>query len=118
MSPRNMEKACFAAGCFWHIELGYSKLKGVLTTSAGYIGGWSEDPSYEDVCSGGTDHAEAVLVTFDPNVVSYEELLARFWSIHNPTTRDRQGPDVGTQYRSAIFYFDVGLKGLAEASKK
>ncbi|MFQ5428556.1 MAG: peptide-methionine (S)-S-oxide reductase MsrA [Thermodesulfobacteriota bacterium] len=112
------EKACFAAGCFWHIELGYSKLKGVLSTCAGYTGGWSEEPSYEEVCSGGTDHAEAVLVTFDPEIIGYKALLTRFWTIHNPTTLNRQGPDVGTQYRSAIFYFDEEQKSLAEVSKK
>ncbi|MFQ5480501.1 MAG: peptide-methionine (S)-S-oxide reductase MsrA [Thermodesulfobacteriota bacterium] len=113
-----MEKACFAAGCFWGVELAFSKVKGVLETKAGYTGGWSEDPSYEDVCSGGTEHAEAVLVTYDPDIVDFSGLLKTFWAIHNPTTLNRQGPDVGTQYRSAIFYFDAGQKDLAEASKK
>ncbi len=113
-----VEKACFAAGCFWHVELAFSRVKGVLSTRVGYTGGWSEDPSYEDVCSGGTDHAEAVLITFDPDVVDFTSLLNTFWSIHDATTLNRQGPDVGTQYRSAVFYFNEEQKQAAETSKK
>jgi len=118
MKERGTQKACFAAGCFWHVELAFSRVKGVLTTSVGYTGGWSEEPSYEDVCCGGTDHAEAVLVTYDPGIIDYEGLLKVFWAVHDPTTLNRQGVDVGTQYKSAVFYFNEDQKKLAEASKK
>jgi len=112
-----MEKATFAMGCFWGVEVTFRNTPGVKDAIVGYTGGTTETPGYEEVCSGRTGHAEAVLVTYDPDAVSYEDLLEVFWSNHNPTTRNRQGPDVGTQYRSAIFYHDEKQKELAEASK-
>ncbi len=113
-----MEKAIFGAGCFWGIESTFRQTKGVESTSVGYSGGATKDPTYQDVCSGTTGHAEVVEVDYDPSVVTYEALLNIFWECHNPTTLNRQGPDVGTQYRSAVFYLSPEQKSLAEASKE
>src|SRR4029434_3197476 len=112
------EKATFGAGCFWGVEETFRNLKGVLFTAVGYAGGTKENPSYEDVCTDKTGHAEAVEVEFDPSQITYDELLDVFWSNHNTTTSNRQGPDVGTQYRSLIFYHSPEQKSAAEASKK
>jgi len=112
------EKAIFAAGCFWGIEAAFRQVKGVISTQVGYTGGSFSKPAYEDVCSGKTGHAEAVLVEIDPSKVSYTDLLKLFWKVHDPTQLNRQGPDVGSQYRSVIFYCNVSQKKLAEESMK
>ena len=111
------QKAIFAAGCFWGVEESFRKMDGVISTRVGYTGGKFSKPTYKDVCSQKTGHAEAVEVIFDPSVVSYDELLDNFWSTHDPTTLNRQGPDVGVQYRSAIFYFNSKQKEKALSSK-
>jgi peptide-methionine (S)-S-oxide reductase len=113
-----MDKAIFGAGCFWHVEEAFQHLKGVLSTTVGYTGGTLKNPTYEDVCTDKTGHAEVIELTYDPKKITYEELLRVFWDIHNPTTKNRQGPDVGTQYRSAIFYHSPEQKTVAELSKK
>lgn len=113
-----MEKATFGAGCFWGVEATFRKVKGVSATSVGYMGGSFEEPTYEDVCSGMTGHAEVVQVEYDPSQVSYEELLEVFWDIHDPTTPNRQGPDVGTQYRSVAFCHNEQQEAAARASKE
>jgi len=112
-----MEKATFGAGCFWGVEQTFRKIDGVTSVAVGYAGGRTENPTYEDVCSHETGHAEAVEIEFDPVKISYRELLEVFWSNHNPTTLNRQGPDVGDQYRSVIFYHSPEQRATAEASK-
>jgi peptide-methionine (S)-S-oxide reductase len=116
-APAMTEKATFGAGCFWGVEATFRQLKGVTNATVGYAGGTKENPTYEDVCTDRTGHAEVVQVEFDPAQVSYDELLDVFWSNHNPTTLNRQGPDAGTQYRSVIFYHSPEQEAAAEASK-
>lgn len=111
-------KAIFGAGCFWGVEAAFRGVPGVVDAPAGYSGGSVENPTYEQVCTGRTGHAEVVQVEYDPEAVSYEELLDAFWKNHDPTQVNSQGPDVGTQYRSAIFYADEGQRRIAEASKE
>lgn len=111
-------KATFAAGCFWHVEDLFRKTRGINGTKVGYIGGSLANPTYEEVCSGATGHAEAVQVDYDPEMISFDDLLEVFWNNHNPTTLNRQGPDVGVQYRSAIFFHNDEQKETAEKSKE
>ncbi|MEW6209026.1 MAG: peptide-methionine (S)-S-oxide reductase MsrA [Acidobacteriota bacterium] len=112
------EKATFAAGCFWGVESAFRRVKGIISTQVGYTGGHQVDPTYREVCTGLTGHAESLEIIFDPAQVSYEELLEVFWNEHDPTTLNRQGPDVGTQYRSAIFYHTPEQEAAARASKE
>jgi len=113
-----MEKATFGAGCFWGVEAAFRQIKGVKATAVGYMGGKLKDPTYQDVCTDRTGHAEVVEVEFDPSEVPYEELLRVFWDNHDPTTLNRQGPDTGTQYRSVIFYHTPEQEAAAKASKE
>jgi len=118
VDPMQAKTATFAAGCFWGIESAFRKVNGVVSTEVGYAGGHTQNPTYHDVCTDTTGHAEAVRVTYDPAKVSFAELLDAFWSCHNPTTVDRQGPDVGSQYRSVIFVSDPEQEQTARASLK
>ncbi len=111
-------KATFGAGCFWHVEEEFRKLKGVLKTEVGYMGGKTKCPSYEDVCTDKTGHVEVVHLEYDPKSVSYAQLLDLFWKVHDPTQLNRQGPDVGTQYKSVIFYHNEAQKDIAMKSKE
>ena len=111
-------KATFGAGCFWGVEAAYRQIPGVLSTAVGYLGGTYENPTYHDVCTGRTGHAEVVQVEYDPSRITYDDLLTVFWENHDPTTLNRQGPDIGTQYRSAIFYHDDEQKDAAIKSKE
>jgi peptide-methionine (S)-S-oxide reductase len=112
-----MAKATFAAGCFWGVEADFRRLKGVTATQVGYTGGHTTNPNYKQVCTDGTGHAEAVEVDYDPAQISYDALLNAFWSLHDPTTMNRQGPDVGSQYRSAIFFHTPEQEAAAKASR-
>ena len=112
-----METATFGAGCFWGVEESFRQIPGVLDTAVGYLGGHTQNPSYQDVCTDETGHAEVVQVTYDPAKVNYEKLLDVFWEAHDPTTVNRQGPDIGTQYRSVIFYHSPEQKSTAEKYK-
>jgi len=109
--------AMFGAGCFWGVEAAFRKVHGVVSTEVGYAGGHTNDPRYEDVCTGRTGHVEVVRLLYDPDVVTYGDLLATFWSIHDPTQKNRQGPDIGTNYRSVIFYHDPEQQRIANLSK-
>jgi peptide-methionine (S)-S-oxide reductase len=111
-------KATFGAGCFWHVEALFQQVKGVKSTTVGYLGGSLKDPTYEDVCSGQTGHAEVVQIEYDPDAVSYDDLLTVFWNNHDATTLNRQGPDVGDQYRSAIFFHNAEQEATAKISKE
>ena len=112
-----MEKATFGAGCFWGVEAAFRQLHGVTATAVGYAGGKLANPTYQEVCTGQTGHAEVVEVSFDPSRISYEDLLEVFWSIHDPTTKNRQGPDVGEQYRSVVFFHTPAQEAAALTSK-
>jgi peptide-methionine (S)-S-oxide reductase len=114
----NLQLATFAAGCFWGVEEAFRKVKGIKSTMVGYTGGSFDNPTYRDVCKDNTGHAEAIQVQFDPNEVSYEKLLSVFWSVHDPTTKNRQGPDIGSQYRSMIAYHTPEQELLAKKSKE
>ncbi|MGI8838226.1 MAG: peptide-methionine (S)-S-oxide reductase MsrA, partial [Pyrinomonadaceae bacterium] len=111
-------KATFGAGCFWGVEAAFRQIKGVAATQVGYLGGNFENPSYREVCTGKTGHAEVVEVEYDPSLVTYEKLLIVFWENHDPTQHNRQGPDVGAQYRSAIFFHTPEQEAAARASKQ
>lgn len=112
-----MEKAVFAAGCFWGVEALFQELDGVVETTVGYTGGWTENPTYKEICHKETGHAEAIEILYNPARISYEELLNYFWRLHDPTTPNRQGPDRGTQYRSAIFYYTPEQQASAKKIK-
>ena len=112
-----MEKALFGAGCFWGVEEYFANINGVIETKVGYSGGITENPSYESVCTGTTNHAEVLQIHYNENITSYKALLNHFWKCHDPTTLNRQGPDIGSQYRSVIFYYDEDQKKIAEESK-
>jgi peptide-methionine (S)-S-oxide reductase len=116
--PAGVQKATFGGGCFWCTEAVFQRLKGVRSVVSGYSGGSVKDPTYHEVCSGSTGHAEVIQVTYDPRVISFEGLLEVFWQTHDPTTLNRQGPDFGTQYRSVIFYHSEDQKKLAEKYKR
>ncbi len=118
MSDNKLDTITLGAGCFWCVETIFEQLKGVQSVQSGYSGGIAENPTYKDVCTGETGHAEVCQIVFDPLIIPFEEILEVFWSIHDPTTMNRQGADVGTQYRSVIFYHTDEQRRIAEASKK
>ena len=116
-SMKEMQKATFGAGCFWCVEAVFERLDGVIDVVPGYSGGHKKNPTYREICTGTTGHAEVTQITFDPKIITFNDLLNMFWKSHDPTTKNRQGNDVGTQYRSAIFYHDNKQKSIAEDSK-
>ena len=118
MDSKELENVTFGAGCFWCVEAVFERLKGVKEVRSGYMGGEMKNPAYEDVCGGNTGHVEVIQLNYDPQVISFNELLEVFWIAHDPTTENRQGADIGTQYRSAIFYHTENQRKLAEKSKK
>lgn len=118
MNENSLETATFAAGCFWGVEDAFMKVRGVKSTRVGYTGGNLTNPTYEDVCTDRTGHAEAIQLKYDPKEISYKELLELFWSLHNPTTVNRQGPDIGTQYRSSIFFHTLEQEKIAKRVKQ
>jgi len=113
-----MEKATFAAGCFWGVQSVFDEIEGVEKTTVGYTGGTTKNPTYEQVCTDKTGHAEAIEILYNPEITTYEQLLETFWMMHDPTQKNRQGPDIGTQYRSAIFYHNEEQRQIAEQSKQ
>ncbi len=113
-----MKKATFGAGCFWGVEAAFMEVKGVVSTKVGYMGGNLDNPSYEDVCTDKTGHVEVVQIEYDPSIIGYDKLLDLFWNVHDPTQKNRQGPDIGTQYKSVIFYHDENQYKKAIKSKK
>ena len=113
-----MEKALFGAGCFWGVEEYFRKIKGVINMQVGYSGGTTDNPTYQNVCYDNTDHAEVILIEYDESIISYQALLDNFWKCHDPTTLNKQGADIGTQYRSIIFYFSSDQKKISEISKE
>ena len=117
-SMKEMQKATFGAGCFWCVEAVFERLEGVVDVIPGYSGGHKNNPTYKEICTGMTGHAEVALIPFDPKIITFDDLLNMFWKSHDPTTRNRQGNDIGTQYRSAIFYHNNEQKTIAEKSKK
>jgi len=117
-SMKEMQKATFGAGCFWCVEAVFERLEGVVDVIPGYSGGHKNNPTYKEICTGTTGHAEVAQITFDPRIITFDDLLNMFWKSHDPTTRNRQGNDIGTQYRSAIFYHNNEQKTIAEKSKK
>ena len=117
-SMKEMQKATFGAGCFWCVEAVFERLEGVVDVIPGYSGGHKNNPTYKEICTGMTGHAEVAQITFDPKIITFDNLLNMFWKSHDPTTRNRQGNDIGTQYRSAIFYHNNEQKTIAEKSKK
>ena len=116
-SMKEMQKATFGAGCFWCVEAVFERLDGVIDVVPGYSGGHKKNPTYREICTGTTGHAEVAQITFDPKIITFNDLLNMFWKSHDPTTKNRQGNDVGTQYRSAIYYHDNKQKSIAEDSK-
>ena len=116
-SMKEMQKATFGAGCFWCVEAVFERLEGVVDVIPGYSGGHKNNPTYKEICTGTTGHAEVAQITFDPKIITFDDLLNMFWKSHDPTTRNRQGNDIGTQYRSAIFYHNNEQKTIAEKSK-
>lgn len=117
MENSELKEAMFGAGCFWGVQYNFDQIKGVIETEVGYAGGHTQDPTYKEVCTDKTGHAEVVHLRYDSEIVSYDELLKNFWENHDPTTMNRQGPDVGSQYRSIIFYYNNEQKAAAERLK-